>query len=162
MPDFDKHALVTAIRREIEGELATMTRLAREAAEAATHEENKPENDKDMRSMEASYVARGQAGRVADLERAQAALGAMALRDFAPGDAIETSALVELRHRGTTTYCFVVPAAGGRRVRIEGIEVQAITRGSPLGEALLGLTEGDEAEVPTPQGPRTYEIVRVS
>ena len=114
-----------------------------------------------MRSTEASYVARGQAGRARDLERSHGMLGALSLRDFAPGDGIKLSALVELRHRGSTIRCLVVPAAGGERVQIDGIEVQAVTPTSPLGAALLGLTEGDDAEVPTPQGTKVYEVVSV-
>lgn len=157
----DKRALLAALRGKIADEIATMTRLALDAAEAATHEENRPEDDKDMRSTEASYVARGQAGRARDLERAHAMLGAMSPRELAPGDAIAISALVELRHGEATTWCFIVPAAGGQRVQVEGVEVQAVTPQSPLGAALLGLTEGDDVDVRTPQGKKIYEIVSV-
>ena len=159
--DLDKPALIAAIRARIADELATMTRLAQDAADAASHEENKPENDKDMRSTEASYVARGQAGRARDLERALALLDALLPRDFQPGDAIAASALVELSHRGSKTVCLLLPIGGGQRVRAGDVEVQAVTPQSPLGAALLGLTEGDEAEVRTPQGTKFYEIVRV-
>ncbi len=157
----DKRALFAALRARLAEEQATMTRLAQEAAEAASHEENKPENDKDMRSTEASYVARGQAERARDLERSLALLGSMELRDFEPGEAIAAGALIELRHRGATTVCLLVPAGGGERLRVEGVEVQAVTPTSPLGAALLGLLEEDEAEVRTPQGTKVYEVVRV-
>jgi len=159
--NIDKRALLAIFRKELADEIATMTRLAQSAAEAATHEENKPENDKDMRSTEASYTARGQAMRARELEQAHALLGSMPLRDFVPDDAIAVSALVELRQGKNTSVCFLVPAAGGKRVLIEGVEVQAVTPASPLGSALLGLSEGDEAEVPTPQGTKVYEVVRV-
>jgi transcription elongation GreA/GreB family factor len=157
----DKRALVDALRAKLAEERDTMARLARGAADAAAHEENKPENDKDMRSTEASYVARGQAERARDLERALALLSSMELRDFAQGDAIAASALVELKHRGAMTLCLLVPAGGGQRMRVAGAEVQAVTPSSALGGALLGLVEGDEVEVATPQGTRLYEIVRV-
>lgn len=165
----DKRALVAGMRAQLDAEIETMSRLARDAAEAATHEENKPENVKDMRSTEASYVARGQAGRVREMEQAHARLGALELRAFAPGDTIEISALVTLRAagkhgrhgEGVLSTCFVVPVAGGLRVSLGGVEVQTVTPTSPLGAALLGLGEGEEAEAPTPQGVRVYEIVRV-
>jgi transcription elongation GreA/GreB family factor len=157
----DKRSLVATLRARIAEEIATMTRLAQEAAEAASHEENKPENDKDMRSTEASYVARGQASRARDLERAHALLGAMEIRDFAEGDTIALSAIVELSHRGQKTVCFLVPAGGGQRIRTGSVEVQAVTPTSPLGTALIGLAEGDEAEVPTPQGMKVYEIDKI-
>jgi hypothetical protein len=157
----DKHAVLAAIRARLAEEIAMMTRLALDAAAAASHEENKPENDKDMRSTEASYVARGQAERARDLDRAHALLGSLELRDFGPSDPIAAGALIELRHRGATSVCLLVPAGGGERVKIEGAEVQAVTPTSPLGAALLGLVEEDEVEVRTPQGTKLYEIVRV-
>ena len=167
----DKRALVVAIAVELQAELDTMTRLARDAAEAATHEENKPENDKDMRSTEASYLARGQAGRVAELSTAIARLHALELRAFGARDEIDLSALVELESTAAgsaraasgraKTTCFVVPAGGGRRVRVDGAEVQSTTPESPLGEALCGFRAGDEVEVETPQGARGYRIVAV-
>ncbi len=154
----DKHALIAAIRAEIAAEAAEMTRLAKEAAEAATHEENKPENDKDMRSTEASYLARGQADRVRELDREHAVLGSLALRAFGDDDPIEAGAYVELRAGKQVTRCLLAPAGGGRKSG----GVQIVTASSPLGAALIGLSVGDEAEVPTPQGPRVYEILKLS
>lgn len=154
----DKRALIAALRAELQAEIDTMTRLAREAAEAATHEENKPENDKDMRSTEASYVAAGQAARVAELERAVGLLTAM---EIVRCDVVQASALVTLRHRGKEGTWFVVPAAGGHKLKDGGVDVQTITPNSPLGEALMGLGVEDEAEVATPQGAKVYEIVRI-
>jgi hypothetical protein len=157
----NKREIVRLLRVGLEEEIAAMAKLALDAAEAATHEENKPENDKDMRSTEASYLARGQAARVQELERAHALLGAMELRDFASDAAIEGSAVVTLSQAKKLTNCFLAPAAGGRKVTIDGVEIQVVTKASPLGEALVGLSEGDEAEVPTPQGPRVYTVVKV-
>jgi len=159
--DFDKRALIQSVKEKLEAELATMTRLAKDAAEAATHEENKPENDKDMRSTEASYLARGQAERARELERSLSLLAGMLVRPFTSGEAISAGALIELVQKNNTMICFFLPAAGGTRVRAGGVEVQVVTPTSPLGRALMGLAEGDEAEVPTPQGTKTYEIVRV-
>lgn len=159
-----KRALVAAIVAQISDEIDTMARLAKDAAEAATHEENKPENDKDMRSTEASYLARGQAARVAELSAALAQLQSMELHDFGEGEAIGVSALVEVQSKTGRSTCFVVPAGGGRKVRLAGerdLEVQTTTPTSPLGEALVGLSAGDEAEVETPQGVRTWTILRV-
>lgn len=136
-----------------------MARLARDAAEAATHPENRPENDKDMRSTEASYVARGQAARVDELSTALASLAAMEIKSCST---VEVSALVELRHKNIKTLCLVVPAAGGRKVRVEGLDVTAVTTSTPLGRALDGLSAGDEAEVETPAGGKIYEIVSVT
>lgn len=161
MENVDKRAMLETLRARLAEELSTMSRIASEAAAAASHEENKPENDKDMRSTEASYIARGQAERARELERSVAFLASIPLRNFAPGDPIAATALVELESRGATMYGFVLPAAGGQRVRAGSIEVQVVTPTSPLGKALMGLSEGDVAEVSTPQGMKSYEIVRV-
>lgn len=166
MPDLrslaiDKKAIVAELLRQLQEETAAMARMAREAAEAATHEENKPEGDKDMRSTEASYIARGQAGRAMELERAYAMLGSMDLRAFGPDDPIESSALVELSQGAKKSVYFLCSVAGGRRVQVGDVEVQTTTTSSPLGAALLGLSQGDEVELTSPQGLRTFIVERV-
>ena len=52
-----------------------------------------------------------------------------------------------------------MPAAGGEHLTIDSQQVQTLTPTSPLGRALLGLGLGDEAEVESPQGARSYEVV---
>ncbi len=157
----NKGELVATLRARLSTEIANMTRLALDAAQAASHEENKPENDKDMRSTEASYLAKGQADRVQSLERALAMLASMPIRNFESGESIQASAIVDVKGpQGLRTY-FVVPAPGGERIDCEGKEVHTLATTSPLGRALLGLAEGEEAEVVTPQGQQLHEIVAV-
>jgi transcription elongation GreA/GreB family factor len=157
--DVDKRALLDALRERLTAELERARGRAREAAEGATHEENRAEGDKDMRSTEASYVARGHSTRVLELEGALGKLKNMALPKRLSTVAI--SALVELEHEGRRLRYFIVPAAGGERLRAGNAEVQTLTSVSPLGAALLGLGIGDEAEVASPGAvdPRVYEIV---
>ena len=157
----DKRILLDEIRTRLEDERTTMTRLALDAAAAATHEDNKPENDKDMRSTEASYLARGQAERARELERSLALLGTILVRTFGADDQIAATALVELLHGKSKLVCFVLPAGGGQRIRIGETDVQVVTPTSPLGKALMGLSEGEDAEVSTPQGSKVYEVVSV-
>jgi transcription elongation GreA/GreB family factor len=153
----DKRALLADLRAALAHELERATRHALDAAEATTHEENRAESDKDMRSTETSYVARGQALRARDLEAAIMRLAAVEPRDFDADDGIETSALVEVEQDGRRTRYFIVPAGGGLRLGA----VQTLATTSPLGRALLGLSAGDEAEVATPQGTRTVTILSV-
>jgi len=153
-----KRDVLAALRLALEDELSRFRKRALDAAEAATHEENRPEGDKDMRSTEASYVARGQAERVRELETALARLSGIVPRSFADGEAIAVGALVELEHAGQRSTVFLVPAGGGVRVG----DVQSLATASPLGVALLGLTAGDEAEVHAAGGVRTYEVLRVA
>src|SRR5262249_56146007 len=116
--------------------------------------ENRGESDKDMRSTETSYVARGQALRARDLELSLRRLGVLELRDFAKGAAIEASALVEVEQESKRISYFVVPAGGGQRLRAGRREILTLATTSPLGKALLGLSVGEEAEGTTPQGAR--------
>ncbi len=160
-PAIDKRALLAALKDQLARELDRSTERARDAADAATHEENRAEGDKDMRATEASYVARGHSERVLLLEQALARLGSITLREFGPGDAIESSAVVELQSGNRRALYFLLPAAGGERIQFHGREVQTLAATSPLGASLLGLSEGDEAEVATPQGTRIYLITSV-
>ncbi len=160
----DKKAVWEALKLQLETELLRAQKRAKDAADGATHEENRAEGDKDMRATEASYVARGQAGRASEMEEAFVRVGALELLTFKPGDRIAISALIELLHDDKVLHYFLVPAAGGERLQIGGSEVQTLTPQSPLGRALLGASEGDEAELPPRQvgeAPRVYEIVKV-
>lgn len=164
MAELDKRTLLEAFKSRLQQELERATKRAREAANGVTHEENRAEGDKDMRATEASYVARGQASRVAEMEEAVTRLAALELLHFADGARIALSALVELEHDGKRLHYFLLPAGGGEKVSLSGVEIQALTTQSPLGRALLGLTEGDLAELPA-RGPgereRVYEVLRV-
>ena len=161
-PDpFDKRALLEALRAHFSSELEQIKARATTAAQAAAHEENRPESDKDMRSTEESYVARGQALRAAEVEQVLARLTGLSIARFGPQSPIALSALVTLEHNGRRTLYFLVPVGGGERIEIGSRKVQTLATTSPLGAALLGLQQGDEAEVTTPQGLRTYEVVSV-
>ena len=164
MPEPDKKAVLEALKLQLENDLERARKRARDAADGATHEENRAEGDKDMRATEASYVARGQAGRASEMEEAFVRITALELLDFKPGARIAISALIELLHDGKRLQYFIVPAAGGERLLVAGTEIQTLTPQSPLGRALLGASEGDEAELPPRQAgepARVYEIVKV-
>jgi len=164
MPDIDKKALFETLKSLLSAELARAQKRAKDAADGATHEENRAEGDKDMRATEASYVARGQAGRASEMEESLLRVSALELLSFRPGAKIAISALIELLHDDKRLLYFLVPAAGGERLRAGDLEVQTLTPQSPLGRALLGLSEGDEAELPgrQPGEPtRVYEIAKV-
>jgi transcription elongation GreA/GreB family factor len=156
-----KRALVDQLIASIKDEIERAIKTAKDAAEGATHADNKPEGDKDMRSTEASYIARGQAARVAETVDALARLEAMPVKDFAKGARIEASAIVDVDNDGKESTFLIVPAAGGRTLELGSEKVLTLATTSPLGRALLGLVEGDDAEVKTPQGLRTHSILRV-
>ena len=161
MPSIDKRALIDKLREEIARSVSVLTRAANEAREAATHEDAKPENDKDTRAVEAAYLAGAQADRARDLERTSAALAALDLKRFGPDDAISSAALVELDQGESTSFYFLAPSGGGLRAVMDGVEVQVITPQSPLGKELLGKSVGDTVEVRVQGKLRSYEIASV-
>jgi transcription elongation GreA/GreB family factor len=163
MPDIDKKHVLAALRERLTAELEKAQKRAKDAADGATHEENRAEGDKDMRATEASYVARGISGRVVEMEEALLRVNALELVSFPKGARIAITALVDLSHDGRKFHYFLVPAAGGERIQLGNVEVQTLTTQSPLGKALLGLSEGEEAELPGRAGepPRIYEVVKV-
>lgn len=163
MKRVDKRILVAALREQIAREIEAMKRAARDAAEAATHEEAKPENDKDTRGLEASYLARGQAERVRELERDHNALQFLALRDLGEGEAIRLGALVEVsaEEAEVSSLYFISPAGGGMRAKASGADVLVVTPQSPLGQALVGKSVGDVVQIRARAGARELEIVDV-
>ena len=159
----EKQKLKDEILERLRADHAAAVKRAKDSADAATHEENRPEGDKDMRATEASYVARGISGRVVEMEEALLRVSALELAQFGKGARIAVSALVELAHGGRHAHYFLVPAGGGERLKVGAVEVQTLTTQSPLGKALLGLSEDEEAELPGRPGEpaRVYEIVKV-
>lgn len=155
-----KEDFLKALRAHLESEIATMRRLALDAAEAVTHEDNRPESDKDMRSTEASYIARGQAARVLDLERELGLVVAMASA-LSSNDSITTGSLVLLRSQGKVSRYFLVPSAGGIALQVEGMVAQTLSIKSPLGSVLLEASVGDEIELNGPGTHRIYEILEI-
>lgn len=154
-----KREILDQAQRVLKKTLAEAKARAEDAREAATHEENRPENDKDMRSTEASYIARGMAERIAAMERGLAKLASLPLLSFADGKPIAVSALVTLDHDGASTSYLLVAEPGGLAVEVRGEQYATLATTSPLGRALLGQSEG--AEVAAGPKAHVYEVVCV-
>ena len=157
-----KRKLVERLVAHVEGELATMRKAALDAAEGATHEEAKPENDKDTRAIEASYLAAGQAERFRQLEASLKMLENLELLELKKSAPISSSAVITLEDDDEvkTTY-LLLPYFGGVALELEGLKVQVVTPPSPLGAALLGKTTGDVIELRVKAGRRELTIVDV-
>jgi len=157
----DKRDLVRRLKEELDREIEVLERAARSAHEAATHEESRPENDKDTRAVEAAYLAGAQADRARDLERTKRELSFLPLRAFREEDPIVAGALIEVELDGKRCHYFLAPSGGGLRVEIEGVTVQVIPPPSPMGRALLGRTAGDVVELRAEGRTREGEILEV-
>ena len=158
----DKQEILKLLLSHVGADLQTMSAAQRAVVDGATHEENKPENDKDTRALEQSYLARGQAQRVVELQSAVNQLKAMELRDFSKGVPIALGALVAVEDERETVHYFLAPAGGGLRLPLAGREVRVVTPQSPIGQALLGKRQGDDLDLRTPQGVSECSIATVS
>ncbi|WP_224984155.1 GreA/GreB family elongation factor [Geomonas agri] len=137
-------------------DLSVLSHAAKAAHEAAIHEENIPDNKYDTLSLEASYVAQGQANRAQELKHALQTYRHLALHSFGEADTIRLTALVTLQdEEGTSKTFFIGPQEGGLKLHVDGEEILVITAASPLGSQLIGKSVGDEVEV----GDTRYEIV---
>lgn len=155
----DKHALQDELARLIAADLDTRERAHRAAREGATHEEARPENDKDTRALEQSYLARGEAARVDQLRTALADVQAMALRSFGEDERAALGALVTLEEEGEELVVWLAPQGGGSR--LAGGRVQVVTPASPLGRAILGKVAGDDLSFAVGGRTRELSILRV-
>lgn len=161
VPALDKAALIAAAMAQLRRDADALRESARQTREGAVHEESRAENDKDTRGLEATYLARGQAARVEEMEEAITKLRFLELRAFGPDDPIGPSALVTLEGEDGERRYLLVPVAGGLRVEVDGRTVQLLTPASPLGRALVGKQTGDEMELRLRGRLREYEIVDV-
>ncbi len=155
----DKHAVLRAVRAAIDEDLAAATASQKTAAAGATHEESKPENDKDTRGLEASYLARGLAKRVGELKATQGALLSMPTHACKEGG-LGALIVVDDEHGAAACY-LLAPVAGGVMVEVDGAKVQVVTPQSPIGRALVGKSAGDDAQAKTPKGALELTVVAV-
>jgi transcription elongation GreA/GreB family factor len=161
---YDKRRLRDELVVAIRAELDAVMRAHKATAAAATHEEAKPENDKDTRALEQSYLARGEALRLEEQRAALADVQAMALQALGESGPVCLGALVataqEGQEDGQEALFWIVQHGGG--ARLQGGAVLVVTPKSPLGRALLGSRAGDECEVLLAGKARIVRILSVS
>jgi hypothetical protein len=141
-----KSKLLQKIRMERRGRLERLAKAALDAHAAATDPDSKAEGKYDTRSLEASYLAAGQARQVDELAAAVRVFEAFTLPEFAADDPIEMGALVEVDIRGETSVLLLAPEAGGMVVNMDGQEITLLTPASMLYQQLHGRGAGDFLE----------------
>ena len=143
-----KSELPELIRAELRARLERLTRAASEAHAAATDPGSKAEGKYDTRSLEASYLAVGQAKQVEELAEALRIFKSFAPPDFAPDDEIDAGALVEAELDGGTAFFLLAPASGGLVISNEGAEITLLTPESGLYRKLLEMRAGESLDAP--------------
>jgi transcription elongation GreA/GreB family factor len=150
----DKARLRTELLGRLEAQLATARAAHAAAIEGAIDDEARPENDKDTRGLEQSYLARGYAQRVAELEAAVAAIAAMTI---ANQSRVAIGAVVVALDDDRERAFFIAGHGGG----VELGDVTVLTPTTPLGRALLGRRVDDDCEVVAGGTQRTLAITSI-
>jgi|DewCreStandDraft_4_1066084.scaffolds.fasta_scaffold66557_3 hypothetical protein len=138
-----KTHLIERIRETLAARVAAMESAAREAQAAASDPGSKAESKYDTRSLEASYLAAGQAQQVAELAEALRRFTGFEARHFEIDEPIGSGALVELSGERESSWYLLAPAAGGMTIEFDGLDITLLTPASRLYQSLLGKTIGE-------------------
>ena len=143
-----KSELLGRIRAELRAQLDRLSKAACEAHAAATDPGSKAEGKYDTRSLEASYLAAGQARQVDELAESVRIFETLSLPDFEMDAEIDAGALVEVDLNGEATGFLLVPTSGGLVIEHEWSEITLLTPESALYRKLLGMRVGESLDQP--------------
>ncbi len=142
--------------------LGVLEQAARASHAEATHESSKAESKYDTRGLEAAYLAGGQARQAKEIQDSIKLFEALRTKSFAPGEAIDLTALVELDVDGIRSAYFIGPRHGGLEIEYQRKEITVITPQSPLGQNLMGKQAGQRWTAKLGSSLVEYHIVSVS
>lgn len=156
-PKLDKASLKAELLGHLEETLRALHEAHRSTTEGMTHPDNKPENDKDTRATEMSYLARGQAMRLEELT-----LGVSGVKVLPTTACVRVTlgAVVRTADEDDVEAYYLVAGEGGGVVLCGGV-VKVVTPRSPLGKALMGKESGDELSFVAGGGTRVLSILSV-
>jgi transcription elongation GreA/GreB family factor len=157
----NKTELVQRIIAQLTHDLKVFSTAAKAAHEAATHEENQPDNKYDTLALEASYVAQGQANRAQELRQSINVYRQLQLISGTETVCLTSLVTIEAEN-GTRKVVFIGPREGGLKIEYENTEIMVISPTSPLGRELIGKCPGDTAVIATGSKSVEYDIVAVS
>ena len=157
-----KAELIKQIIASLTESLSILEKAARASHAEATHESSRAENKYDTRGLEAAYLAGGQARQAKEILDSIKVYETLTTKDFAPGEPIELTALVELDSDATRSTYFIGPRSGGLEIEHSKKEIMVITPQSPLGQNLMGRKSGDRWVTQIGGVTTRYHIVAVS
>ncbi len=156
----NKSELLQKLLLQLEHNLKVAKSATQLAMQAATDEETVPEHKYDTLALEASYLAHGQAMRVAECEEDLNQYRAISARKH--GEHVSVGALITLVNTDDLyRHVYLGPCAGGMKVTLDGVEVSVVTPQSPLGAVLMGKTVDDEVCYQIGQNRFSYEITAI-
>lgn len=153
---FNKDQILQNIIDYLQNEETIFLDAAKQAHEAATHEENVPTSKYETLALESSYIAQGQANRAAELRGDIQKLKSLKLEDFNNKTPLASGALVTINNEeANEKLYFLSPCSGGVKISFKNQNITLITASSKIGEEIFGATVGDTFEI----NGHEYEIV---
>ena len=146
----DKLFVIDQVIKKLEEEIEVGSKASREAFEAATDEDAYSDGKYDTRSLEASYLAGGQAQIVKDLGDALQGFRLLRAEHFIqpPSQQVGLGSLVEIEIQSNSNWYLIGPGGGGFDVDVDDKSVTVLTLHSPLGETVSSKTQGDAIQLP--------------
>ncbi len=129
---------------KFEKQVHDLETAAKASASLATDAEHRARSKYETFSLETSYLARGQAKRVAEMREVLSKLRVYKPKTFAKGEGVQMGALVRVEEQnGGQQVYLLVPVGGGEEVMYEGENIQLVTLQSPIAQVLLGKKAGE-------------------
>jgi transcription elongation GreA/GreB family factor len=159
----NKAPLQQLILEQLRTDLTQAEQAALTAYETATHEENIAENKYDTLGLEASYLAAGQARRVEEIRQCLSAWQKLQLQPYDPDHGIQLGALVWLADTSGAEQCVLLVSEGaGLKLQWNAQPLLLISPRAPLGQGLIGCTEGDAVAIQVGALRQRYQVLRVA
>lgn len=154
-----KKTILDELIKRARVELVGLEASAKSNRDFATDPEFKAESKYDTRGLEASYLASAETKRVEELKLEIQILEEVDVAASKKLGEISIGALVELLHHDQKRFYFLIPTAGGTIIKVKDEAVLVVSVFSPIGNALMGLKQGDQFEVETPKETRSYQVL---
>lgn len=145
----EKLKVIETIIGYLEKAVVQATRTQRETFEAATDDDAYSDGKYDTRSLEASYLAGGQAQLVKELSEALQGFRLMKANFFIQASSVQAGlgSLVHIKLDAKEFWYLLGPGAGGTEVEIGNQTVTVLTLHSPLGASVSGKTSGETVQL---------------
>lgn len=156
-----KKKIVESLIEKLNSELSEVESAARSTRDLATADDLKSEGKYDTRAIEASYLASAQNKRVEEIKLDIQMLEDLEIHVETPSAKLQLGSLGLISCNGQERLYFISSTSGGSMLMIDNNPILVISVFSPIGDAALGLGEGESFEVETPKEIRQYEIIQI-
>lgn len=148
----NKSSVLRQILTQLRAEFDLQAQAAHHSRDEAISEESRPENQYDMHSQEAAYLAEGQARLAADISESIKRYEALQPQPHASGAPAAIGTLVALEDSAKRRSWYFLGPRGGMEINVEGQDVLVLSPQAPLGRELLGKNLGNEVKLPGKTG----------